>query len=182
MNPLQYELSADDIIRVIKRFNLLFSRSDIIEYPQLIHYNLELLLPHQNDFKIVFFITNQMGMNKEGHWCVLARKNNKFVWFDPYGLTADSEKNWINVKKRREYGENEPILHEIVPKGKLEWNHFDYQKQKQNVNTCGRWCCFFAYFCCFLGHTLNEMQYFIKQQSRLSGLSYDCLICRLVPI
>ena len=97
MNSVHYELSNHDIIKVIRRYDPRFNQNDIIEYPDLANMNMNLLLPRENDYKVIFFITGEHGYSgKMGHWCALCRKNNKILWFDPYGLQADSAEKWLS--------------------------------------------------------------------------------------
>jgi hypothetical protein len=78
-NNVIYELSGDDMVRVIKRYDPTFNKQDIIEYPDLAKMNLNLLLPHENSYKVIFFITGEQGYTKSGHWCAIARKGGKVL-------------------------------------------------------------------------------------------------------
>jgi hypothetical protein len=100
MNSVHYELSNNDIIKVIRRYDPTFSQNDIIEYPDLIRMNIDLLLPNENDYKVIYFITGESYSGKQGHWTAIARKQGKIMWFDSYGLTADSEQKWLSKRDR----------------------------------------------------------------------------------
>ena len=182
MNSIHYELSADDIVRVLRRYDPTFNKTDIVEYPDLINYNLNLLLPRENDYKVILFITNKHGLTTEGHWCVLCRKNGKVMWFDPYSLQADAERNWITPQKQRLYGENKPILHELVPKNQLVSNPYHFQSKRAGTNTCGRWCCEFIIHCCIKNHSIEQFHDYIENLKKHSGLSNDQIICKLVRV
>lgn len=99
MNQVSYELSNHDIIKVIRRYDPTFREEDIIEYPLLIHCNIDLLLPNENDYKVIYFITGETYSGKMGHWTCICRKNGRVFFFDPYGLTTDSEEKWLSKKQ-----------------------------------------------------------------------------------
>jgi hypothetical protein len=182
MNSLSYELSNDDMVRVIKRYDPTFREDDIIEYPNLIRMNIDLLLPNENDYKVIYFISGETYSGKMGHWCALARKQGKVLWFDPYHLTADAEEKWLSKRDRIKFREDKPILHEIVPKNELISNPYQFQSSKPNVNTCGRWTCEFCIYCCIQGHSIEEFHNFIEHIKRNTGQSYDQIVVNLIRL
>jgi hypothetical protein len=84
MNTIHYELTNKDMIEVLRKYDPTFTQHDIIEYPDLAKMNLNLLLPNENSYKVIIFITGEQVYTKSGHWCVIARKGGKVLWFDPY--------------------------------------------------------------------------------------------------
>jgi hypothetical protein len=182
MNSVHYELSNNDIIKVIRRYDPTFNKNDIIEYPDLINYNLNLLVPRENDYKVIFFITGEHGYSKQGHWTCVCRKNNKILWFDPYGLQADAEEKWLSKNDRIRFRENKPILHEIVPKNQLVSNPFDYQSKKANISTCGRHVVSFIKFVCIDGHSIEQYHNYMEHIKRNTGRSYDEIVVDLYKL
>jgi hypothetical protein len=181
-NNVIYELSGDDMVRVIQRYDPTFNKQDIIEYPDLAKMNLNLLLPHENSYKVIFFITGEHGFSKEGHWCVIARKGGKVLWFDPYGLKADSEEKWLSKRDRIKFREDKPILHKIVPKNNLISNPYDFQSEKPNINTCGRHVISFIKFCNIEGHSIEEYHNYMESLRRNTGQSLDQIVVNLIRL
>jgi hypothetical protein len=182
MNTISYELSNKDIINVIRRYDPTFSQHNIIEYPDLAKMNINLLLPYENDYKVIFFITGENGFTKSGHWCAIAWKQGKVMWFDPYGLKPDAEEKWLSNRERVKFREDQPILHEIVPKNKLVSNPIDFQSEKLDVNTCGRWVCMFVIYCCFQRHSIQQFHEYIESIKLNSGLSFDAIVVKLIQL
>jgi hypothetical protein len=152
------------------------------EYPDLVNRNLDLLLPNENDYKVIYFITGENRQTKEGHWCTVARKQGKITWFDPYGLQADSEEKWLSKRDRIKFREDKPILHEIVAKNELISNPYKFQSSKPNINTCGRWTCEFCIYCCIQGHSIRQFHEYIERMKRNIGKSYDQIVTDLIRL
>ena len=182
MNSISYELSNEDIVRVLRRYDPTFSQQDIIEYPDLIRMNIDLLLPNENDYKVIYFITGESYSGKMGHWTSVCRKNGKILWFDPYGLQADSEEKWLSKNDRIRFRENKPILHEIVPKNQLVSNPFDYQSKKANISTCGRHVVSFIKYVCIDGHSIEQYHNYMEHMKRNTGRSYDEIVVDLFKL
>ena len=64
----------------------------ILKYSELSRYtNIEELLPHDKDFKIILTETEP----NTGHWCCLLRKDKKVIWYDSYSVPPDGELKFI---------------------------------------------------------------------------------------
>ena len=66
---------------------------------------------------------------KIGHYTLLARWKNKIIYYDPLGLS---------VHKLATITGNDNRLEKILKGYDVTWNHFQYQKVKASVQTCGR--------------------------------------------
>ena len=86
-----------------------------------------------------------------GHWvCLLNyRGTNIIEYFDPYGgYKPDGESKWLSPKKLKEFGQASKKLTQLLNESQYEVksNAYPFQKDKMNVNTCGRHCTTRLYF------------------------------------
>jgi hypothetical protein len=86
-----------------------------------------------------------------GHWvCLLKRRGTKVVeYFDPYGgYKPDGESKWISPTKLREFGQASKHLTQLLNNSpyKVVSNHYHFQSEKNDMNTCGRHCLTRLYF------------------------------------
>ena len=82
--------------------------------------------------------------NRKGHWCVLYKAgNNTLNFFDSYGFQLDSELKFSDFNLRQHNGVLTPHLTALIDKSqyKLTQNKVQYQKEENDVNTCGRHAC-----------------------------------------
>lgn len=75
-----------------------------------------------------------------GHWVCLWRSGDGVQFFDPYGFAPDDQLTFTEEKKRERLGQKYPILSELLAGTPVVFNIVDYQKDRSNVNTCGRHC------------------------------------------
>ena len=112
----------------------------IIKFQDLKNYsNIYKLLPKQKDYVVIFFTDDIKNNTNIGHWTCLMRYNNKFEFFDSYGLKEPDELKFISDEKRARFGESVDYLQELLKPVKHTYNNYDYQKWDDNVTTCGRW-------------------------------------------
>lgn len=86
---------------------------------------------------IILFLTRK----NYGHWCCLFRTGNLLEFFDPYGLKPDEELNFkIDPYFRKIAKQDYPHLSYLLYHSpyKISYNHFQFQKFKKDVKTCGR--------------------------------------------
>lgn len=92
-----------------------------------------------------------------GHWCCMtlrdqphkskkpkAESKRLLEFFDPYGGFPDTQLKHISVEFRKESNQDVPylstLLYEAGSKYSLSYNEFQFQKLKEGVADCGRWC------------------------------------------
>lgn len=152
------------------------AKEKTMKYSELSNYNtIDELLSKPKDYRIIL---TESKLN-EGHWCCLTKNNNRYVWFDSYGVRPDGELALIPLIIKKMLKEDKHYLSRLIktiPKGsKFEYNKKAFQKLKDGINTCGRWV--LAYLILFhINYTLKEFQDFFKDNKEVSGKPYDLLV------
>jgi hypothetical protein len=146
---VSYMMSSDDFKE------LLGDDIKIVEFPHLEQYNdINELLPNKKDYCIIFYIENIINASQIGHWTCLLRDNNKYYFFDSYGINEKNELSFIDKTKRIKYNENINYLDRLLKGYNYTNNKNKFQKFNKNINTCGRWVYIIIYiFKCF--HKIN---------------------------
>ena len=128
---MDYMVSADDFKKIIPNVK-------IIRFPELAKYNnINQVLPRPTDCAILFLIDEQTPTANIGHWTCIMKHNDKFEFFDSYGLSPSGDLSHIPMQDRVRFGENLNYLKKLIG-GKLRHNPIDYQSWKTGINTCGR--------------------------------------------
>ena len=88
---------------------------------------------------LILFLTESAT---EGHWCCLLNKTKGIEFFDPYGDTPEEVKDEIPKEKREQLDMDSPYLMRLLrASGRPVFtNTHAFQKEKRDVNTCGRHC------------------------------------------
>jgi hypothetical protein len=109
-----------------------------------------------------------------GHWVCLIKKDNEIEFFDPYGEKPDDQLKWVGAAKRFELDQDRPLLSKLLRESgyKVIYNKYPFQKDKNDINTCGRHCVSRLLF-----KDLSLPQY--AEMIRKSGLSPDEFVSRL---
>jgi hypothetical protein len=86
---------------------------------------------------ILLYLTES---NTAGHWVCMLNKGGTIEYFDPYGEPPNEPLETITEEQREEYGEDEPYLTNLMKASgkKVIYNTHGFQKDKQDINTCGR--------------------------------------------
>jgi hypothetical protein len=111
----------------------------ILTYEQLGKYSdLEQLLPNETDYCIILYRQTP----NSGHWVSVDRVGDMISYFDSYGGAIDAPLAWNPVQLNMSLGQSTPYLSNLFDKTELDvyYNPFRYQKMKNDINTCGRWC------------------------------------------
>lgn len=121
-------LSDEDIMQLLQGDTKIYKHSDLANV-QSIH---EALYPYDN-----FVVLYGADDGQVGHWIVVLKVGgNRLEVFDPLGLPPWSE---VTLKY-----EKRPYLCDLLLKDdcrfKLSWNEFPFQKNAEDVSSCGRWC------------------------------------------
>lgn len=78
-----------------------------------------------------------------GHWlCMFKRNNNTISYFDSYGEKPEAQRCWLSQEQLDALGEGESYLMNLLRKSnyKVFYNTVQYQKEREDINSCGRWC------------------------------------------
>ena len=76
-----------------------------------------------------------------GHWTALYEYNGTIFFFDSYGFIPDDELKYLHKDLKAELNSNHRYLTELLYNSNkpVEYNEYQLQDRKKNVNTCGRW-------------------------------------------
>lgn len=123
--------------------------SKVMLYPDLYQYdNLDDVFGSKHNKIILLYIHDTDGDDVSGHWCSLVKLPNRIVFYDSYGLKPD-ELLYKYKSKSERAKTNQPknyltTLLYTYTKLPIHYNEYKYQKLKEGVNTCGRWCAFYC--------------------------------------
>jgi len=150
---------------------------NIIKYSSLKDYkSITDLLPSDKSYKIILI---EDDINK-GHWVLALRMNGTVEFFNSYGEPVDKQKSMIGECKNALLGQTKNYLSKLFrsrPKDiKYVWNDKALQRQKEGINTCGRWVILRILMMKDMNMELDEFQRVMKNNKRLSGLPYDALV------
>jgi hypothetical protein len=126
-----YPLSDDDIRTILGR------DIKIITYPDLAKMK---NINQAFDAKgrcIMLYLTEDAH---SGHWVCMLNKGNTIEYFDPYGEAPEKALDSVPQSKLQELNEAYPYLTRLLRGSgkKVVYNHYAFQKEKRDVNTCGR--------------------------------------------
>lgn len=160
-----YSLSETDIRKMIPTLK-------VVAYPDLLKaQSINEVLDEKGRLMLLYLTENQ----NTGHWvCLLNYRNTNIIeYFDPYGnFRPDGESKWLSKSQLREFGQATKKLTQLLNTSNYEIksNAFPFQKDKINMNTCGRHCTTRLYF---KNLTLPDYIKLIKS----TGLTPDDFVC-----
>lgn len=123
-------------------------------------------IPFDRKGRCILLIPNQSPT--DGHWCCLLKRRNEIEFFDPYGEAPETQKENIPDDELEQWGMNTPILTKLLRQSRCSvfYNTYPFQKEKNNINTCGRHC---VVRCLYSPYSLAQY----KKAIAKSGLSPD---------
>ena len=160
-----YSLSESDIQKMIPTLK-------IIPYPDLLRAkSIDDVLDDKGRLMLLYLTENE----NTGHWvCLLNYRNSKIIeYFDPYGnYKPDGEAKWISKEKQKQFGQASKKLTQLLQSSsyQVKSNAYPFQKDKINMNTCGRHCTTRLYF-----KNLKLPEYVKLVES--TGLTPDEFVC-----
>lgn len=158
----------------------------IVKYEDLERFNtIEELLPNERSAAVIFISTVSKN---QGHWFAVMRSNRNIYYFDAYGKRPD--KNLLFAKKnlRKQFGQNIPYLSYLLNKAiddgfKVSFNEVNYQSDRPEIQTCGRWIISRIKFNQYEVHNTPEnYKKYIQKVMKNYNLSSDLAIVKLVDI
>ena len=164
---------GDDTIREY------FPDAKIIKYSELGKYNdIDDLLTDDVDY--CFLLIEQSPNN--GHWCCISKYDNTYEFFDPYGYKDKEILKWESCQTNKELGQGHAILTSLLNKEKkVIYNPIDYQSEaSEQINTCGRHCCFRVLNLVKYNRTLNEYYQLMKHIKDKYNLPYDIIVSKFI--
>lgn len=116
------------------------------------------------NFAFVLYQSEKSGNKNIGHWVLLIDKKNSIELFDPYGeelVNQYDEYQGTGTSSLKVKPYLEILLDNLKRIGKkIIINGFPFQKEDENINTCGKWCVIRAYF---EDLSLNQFHNLIEQ-------------------
>ena len=126
---MEISLSGLDILDNVK--------CNLIQYKDINQYNsIEDLLGKYKKCVILYHTKKDYG-----HWTCLYEYNGTIFFFDSYGFIPDDELKFLHKDLKAELNSNHRYLTELLYNSNkpVEYNEYQLQDRKKNVNTCGRW-------------------------------------------
>jgi len=142
------------------------------------------IMTEPKDYRIILIETQR----NTGHWTTILKYNDKyFEWFDSYGLKPDAEFEFISPEMQEILDERQHILTILLNKvllkgGKWIYNNIKFQKQAENVNSCGRWTITRLYFFMKLNYNLKQFQDFFINWKKRTNLPFDILVVEFTKV
>jgi hypothetical protein len=77
-----------------------------------------------------------------GHWLCMFKRGDTIEYFDSYGERPEAQREWLSEEELEELGQDEPYLWNLMRASgyKIFSNTVQYQKERGDISTCGRWC------------------------------------------
>ena len=88
---------------------------------------------------VFLFLTESPSV---GHWCCMFKRNGYIEYFSSYGDPPEAERSWVTQEQLDALGEDKPYLMNLLQnsRSKVYYSTHQYQKEKKDYNSCGRWC------------------------------------------
>jgi hypothetical protein len=137
----EYALGENDIKKMIPTLN-------VISYPELLEAkSIDDVFDYKGRLILLYLTLDQSTV----HWvCLLKLRNSNIIeYFDPYGnYKPDGESKWISTEKQKEFGQYSKKLTQLLDESpyEIKSNAYPFQKDKRDMNTCGRHCVTRLYF------------------------------------
>jgi len=168
---IESPLSDDEIKKYLPN-------TPIIMYSELPKFNnIEDILKTDGDCCVLMYQDSE----NTGHWCGLLRQPKRIEFFDSYGIYPDKQLSWVHAGTRHNIGINGKYLSNLFNKTplKIVYNTEPYQKQGNEIATCGRHVVF------RLLHKnlpLTKYHNMIRKETKKQGIDYDALVAKKIDI
>jgi hypothetical protein len=164
-----------------KEMKMYLPDAPLLVYGDLRKYkNIEELLPENKSCCILLY---QESPNK-GHWVVVVRDGDEYLYFDSYGKKIDDPLNWVDLGLRKELNQSIPYLSKLLEGKPHKYNNKQYQENNihQIIATCGRHCIFFV-----LNNRMNnlDLETYKKLMENLrkkTGQNYDEIVSEYISV
>jgi len=150
--------------------------SKIIMYKDLSQYNsIDQLLPTEKSYKIIFLNWGE----KVGHWVLIMKLNDKFEYFNSYGVKYDNDLNCLSRSIKTILGEDVRQITRLL--GGKKCSHSAYRLQGKNSDSCGRYVISRVQMM-LQGYTNEQYKKYLDEIRDKYDINYDLSVCMLVPI
>ena len=156
---LAYSLSDADIRHILGQDTKIIEFKDMDTFESIYD-----LLPNDKDFCVVLC---EMKDNS-GHWQLLLRDGNRIEQHDSYGVTLESELNFVTAAMNKMLGQSKKEFHDLMKsvddEDEIVYNKARLQAEDPSIATCGRHCCLRAMMF-NLGYSLEDYLQFLEDQA-----------------
>ena len=160
----------------------------IITNEELKNYNsIEELLPHKKDIVVIIYQTKP----NYGHWTLLSRYDDVYThkptieYFDSYGNPIDEPLKWVK-KQYKNNLDSSPYLTKLLADAKnrfdIVYNSKDFQKEGQDIATCGRHVIMRAKAIMKDNQDLSDYIKAMNELKDVTGFGYDDIVSTIVDI
>jgi hypothetical protein len=121
--------------------SLVNGKANIVLYPDIWKMNSIDQLLSTYGAAIIFFESQVLNGSRFGHWCLLfILPDGSLEFFNPYGGFPDDSLAYIPDDLKEQTHQNRPYLSILLLKSpyKLTYNEYKFQKEGDNIMTCGR--------------------------------------------
>lgn len=129
----EYSLSNDDIQAILE------PDTKILTYPEFANMD-DITQAFDPLGRCIFLFLTESPTS--GHWLTMfLRKGGDIEYFDSYGEKPEAQRCWLTQERLEELGQGEPYLFDLLKRSgrRVFYNPYQYQKDRADVNTCGRW-------------------------------------------
>ena len=153
-----------------------FDKDKILKYSQLKEYKtIDDVLPKDSDY-VILLLENEPS---SGHWTCICKHQNKYTYFNSFGLPYDADLSLVPRMILKILGEDRKEIKRLLNGKQMDYNKFVFQGVKSN--TCGRWCVAFLNSCLNHNMNLDEFKKFIQSmKTKYKCKNYDEVVLRLV--
>lgn len=152
---------------------------NIIEYKDLKNYKtIDNLLPKNDDYVIILY-----RHDTAAHWVALLRQHDRIEHFCSYASKPDEYYfDWCPMSVNLAHGQNEPYLSQLLNKCPYEviYNPIQYQSEKGNIASCGRYACVRLLMMLTHDMNLNDYYNYLHRKKKEYNRSYDDLISIII--
>jgi hypothetical protein len=156
-----YALSNDDINTILEPDTKIFSYPDFADMNHIDE-------AFDRLGRCVFLFLTKSPTS--GHWVCMFRKDNTIEYFSSYGDKPEAERKWLTEEQLEELGQDEPYLFNLLKNSgyKVFYNTHEYQSDREDINTCGRWC-----VARLITKDISNLQFYnlVKDQMKERGLT-----------
>jgi len=123
--------------------DILFNKVNIVPYHTLSSvFHIDDLFKNDKGESVNAIVVLYEQKLNSGHYCALLKRGDSYEFFDPYGTKQIDDELEFSTFNRGFIGGQSNNLLNILKRDRKKFNvsHYKFQKEGDNINTCGRWC------------------------------------------
>lgn len=157
----------------------LLPNAKIMRYSDLRKVNdLNDILTEPIDYVILLYETEP----NLGHWITLLKYDQTYEYFDSYGNKINDPLKWNTKEKNIQLNQDENTLINLLNKSgyKVIYNKIKYQKDREDIQTCGRHALFRILNLILKNRTLDDYTKWMKFLKKGNNYSYDDIVSAFI--